>query len=461
MKLWQKISLTCGIILIAVVSVCSGIFLLQARQQMLALKYSGTEQKLDSLTRSFAEMMNHYYSENDSGAVNRALARYCFSYYADASAVLRLGGDTVCTRTDIRPEEYLEISQHDPVKRFTGKIGSRHVLICGSSIDLLSLGGSTCAVYLVEDITPVYARITGLFWTFFGVGSGMILLGLLLIAVLVRRSLHPLSRLQAAAARIAEGNYQERAAVVHADEVGALAVDFNRMADAVENRIQALTEQTRRQELFIGGVTHEFKTPLTALILHADLLQNTCMEEEEQLRSLRHIEQQAKWLERLVQKMLRLITLKQALAPGSVSVPDLLEQVSMAAAQTSRACGVTLEIQCQAERMTLDADLMCSALVNLTENACKASSPGQKVLLRAYDSTLEVVDSGIGIPGEALPRITEPFYMVDRSRSKKRGGVGLGLALVQEIVNAHGAQLTFDSAPGQGTTARIRLMSAQ
>lgn len=461
MKLWQKISLICGIVLIVVVSVCSGIFLLQARQQMLALKYSGTEQKLDSLTRSFAEMMNHYYSESDSGAVNRSLARYCFSYYADASAVLRLGGDTVCSRTDIRPEAYLEISQHDSAKQFTGKIGSRHMLICGSAIDLLSIGGSTCAVYLVEDITPVYARIAGLFWMFFGVGSGMILLGLLLITVLVRHSLHPLSRLQAAAARIAEGNYRERADIVHSDEVGALAVDFNRMADAVETRIQALTEQTRRQELFIGGVTHEFKTPLTALILHADLLQNTCMEEEERLASLRHIEQQAKWLERLVQKMLRLITLRQALVRKAASVPALLEQVSTAVAETFRACGVTLEIQCQAECMMLDADLMCSALVNLTENACKASSPGQKVLLRAYDSTLEVVDNGIGIPREALSRVTDPFYMVDKSRSKKRGGVGLGLALVQEIVKAHGAELTFDSTPGHGTTVRIRLMSAE
>ena len=107
--------------------------------------------------------------------------------------------------------------------------------------------------------------------------------------------------------------------------------------------------------------------------------------------------------------------------------------------------------------MSLDADLVCSALVNLTENACKASSPGQTVILRAYDSTLEVVDNGIGIPQDALSRITEPFYMVDKSRSKKHGGVGLGLALVQEIVKAHGGALVFDSTPGQGTTARIHL----
>ena len=109
MKLRQKISLICGMILIVIVSVCSGILLMQTRQQMLSLKYSGTEQKLSSLTRSFAEMMNHYYSENDSEVVNRSLARYCFSYYADASAVLRIGSDTVYSRTDIHPEKYVKI----------------------------------------------------------------------------------------------------------------------------------------------------------------------------------------------------------------------------------------------------------------------------------------------------------------------------------------------------------------
>lgn len=457
MKLRQKISLICGMILIVIVSVCSGILLMQTRQQMLSLKYSGTDQKLSSLTRSFAEMMNHYYSENDSEVVNRSLARYCFSYYADASAVLRIGSDTVYSRTDIHPEKYVKIEQHDTAKQFAGEISGRHILILGSAVDLLSVGGNVCAVYLVEDITPVYHSIARLFWIFLNIGTGMILAGVLLIIVLVRRSLGPLSQLQATAARIAEGCYQERANVGQADEVGALAADFNRMADAVEQRIQALTEQARRQALFIGGVTHEFKTPLTALILHADLLQNTCMEEEEQLASLRHIEQQAKWLERLVQKMLKLITLRQALVLKPVSAPELLAQVRDTVAEQFHSCGVMLETQCEASYMTLDADLMCSALVNLTENACKASSPGQTVILRAYDSTLEVVDNGIGIPQEALGRITEPFYMVDKSRSKKHGGVGLGLALVQEIVRAHGAALEIDSTPGQGTTVRIHL----
>lgn len=457
MKLWQMISLICGLILIAVVSACSGILLMQTRQQLLSLKYSNAQLKLSSLTRSFEERLAHSYSEQDSDAVNRSLARYCFSYYADASSILQIGGEAVYSRCQIAPENFLSIQQHDNIKQFSGKIDGQHILILGTSIDMLSRDDRVCAVYIVEDITPVYEQMAQLFRVFLIIGLSAVCAGLLLIIVLVRRALRPLWKLQQSAARIAQGNYQERALIPAKNEVGTLAAAFNQMADAVEQRIQDLTEQARRQELFIGGVTHEFKTPLTALMLHADLLQNTCMEESEQLSSLEHIQQQARYLERLVQKMLKLITLKQELVLKPVSVPELLEQVSDAVAERYRSQGVTLEIRCQSSCLYVDPDLMASALVNLAENACRASAPGQVVELLAYDSVLEVRDQGIGIAPEVLGRITEPFYMVDKSRSKKHGGVGLGLALVRETVKAHGGQLEFDSAPGQGTTVRIYL----
>ena len=98
---------------------------------------------------------------------------------------------------------------------------------------------------------------------------------------------------------------------------------------------------------------------------------------------------------------------------------------------------------------------MLSALVNLVENARRASSPGESILLFAHNNSIEVIDHGKGIPKEEIPRITEPFYMVDRSRSKLNGGSGLGLALVQKIAEAHGAHLLIESAENTGTTIRF------
>ena len=119
------------------------------------------------------------------------------------------------------------------------------------------------------------------------------------------------------------------------------------MALCQEKHIDELTETAERQRLFIGGVTHEFKTPLTALLLNADSLQNTYLDEEERSAALARIEHQTRWLERLVQKLLKLITLDQSPELQPVSVPDLLDRVRESTADTLNKRGVSLETDCR------------------------------------------------------------------------------------------------------------------
>ena len=95
-------------------------------------------------------------------------------------------------------------------------------------------------------------------------------------------------------------------------------------------------------------------------------------------------------------------------------------------------------------------------LINLLDNAVKASSEGGKVWLRWEDGVLSVKDEGIGIPAEDLEAVTEPFYMVDKSRSRKEGGAGLGLTLTRLILENLGAVMEIRSEPGKGTEIRIR-----
>jgi len=116
---------------------------------------------------------------------------------------------------------------------------------------------------------------------------------------------------------------------------------------------------------------------------------------------------------------------------------------------------MALITECDMDTLPMDLDLMRSALVNLVENAKRASEDGQTITLTAHDSIIEVTDHGKGIPKEEIARITEPFYMVDRSRSKLYGGSGLGMALVQRIIKAHDAELVIESEENIGTTMRI------
>ena len=459
MKLWKKISLLCSLVLVLVMGVCTAILTTQARDRILKLTYQNAEQKQQALVRSFSNMLLYYHEEQDSAAATRSLAKYCFTQYADSEAVLMLSGETVYSALSFDPSEYLTLEGGTP-QRCTGTADGRELLIVGSSERLPysfanNPDGTGCTVYIVQNITPVYEQMRTPTFQFAAIGAVCIGLGLLLIALLVRRSLSPLQEMQNAAAHIAAGSYEERVTVSSADEVGALARDFNAMAGAVEQRIEELTETAERQRLFIGGVTHEFKTPLTALLLNVDSLQNTYLDEEGRSAAIARIEHQTRWLERLVQKLLKLITLEQAPELRTSSVPELLERVKESTADALTQRGVTLQMECHAERLDMDADLMQSVLVNLVDNAGKASQPGQTVSLTADAAGFTVRDHGCGIPREEIERITEPFYMVDRSRSKKQGGVGLGLALVKEIVRAHGGRLEIESAADEGTTVRV------
>ena len=458
MKLRKKVSLLCSLVLVLAVGICSAILIDRAGDKILNLTYANAQQKQQALVTAFTNMLTYYHDELDSSVTSRSLMKYCFSQVADAEAVLKADGETLCSSLSIDPGEYLTPVSPSLPEHCVIREDGRRLLIAGSTVLLYRQQNSPeCLVYLVQDITSVYDQIHSLIRQFAVIGAVFIGLGVSLIALLVRRSLLPLQKLQTAASHIAAGHYTERAAVSSADEVGALAKDFNTMAASVEQRIGELTETAERQRLFISGVTHEFKTPLTALLLNVDSLQNTCMREDEQAETLDRISQQSRWLEQLVQKLLKLITLNQLPALKPVSVPPLLDRVRDNTEASLSARDITLETCCTVDRLNLDADLMQSVLVNLVDNAAKASSAGQTVMLSASPEGFTVQDRGCGIPQDEINRITEPFYMVDRSRSKKTGGMGLGLALVKEIVAAHGGTLEIKSEVGAGTTARVLL----
>ena len=456
MKLWQKTSIICIAVLLFIVSACSAVLLIHSKNSILELTYSYARDKQKSLASSFSEMAGYYSAKGDSKTVETSLVNYCFSRFADSSSVLMRGDETLYSGVSANPRAFLPLSENEySMKIAEREIDGRNVLIVGS---LVMVRSASYAVYVVEDISTTYNSIVSLAWTFAAVSLAGVLIGAGCIALIMRRSTRPLTSLAKTARQIAGGDYSMRADVHTKDEIGALAGDFNLMAEAVETRIAELMETAERQRLFIGGVTHEFKTPLTALLLHSRMLRRANMTEEERDNSLAHIESQCAWLERLVQTLLKLITLEQAILVENVSVAALFEWVRQSTQQALADKGVALIMRCDADTLPMNADLMQSLLINLVDNAAKAydaDAQNKTVTLSCYGNVLEVKDFGRGIPKESMERIFEPFYMVDKSRSKKAGGSGLGLALVKQIADAHGARLEVESTLGSGTAVRV------
>ena len=457
MKLWQKTSLICIAVLLVIVTACSSVLLIHSKNSILELTYSRARDRQKSLASSFSEMAGYYIAENDSRTVENSLVNYCFSRFADSSSVLMRGDETLYSGVSVNPRAFLPLPENEySMKIAEREIDGRNVLIAGS---LVAVRNTSYAVYVVEDISTTYNSIVSLAWTFAAVSLAGILLGAGSIALLMRRSTRPLTALAETARQIAGGDYSMRTDVHTGDEIGALAGDFNLMAEAVEARIAELMETAERQRLFIGGVTHEFKTPLTALLLHTRMLRRANMTEEEKDDSLAHIESQCEWLERLVQTLLKLITLEREIERRPCEVDALFDTVRQNTQKSLADRGVTLITHSGGGTLNCNTDLIQSLLINLVDNAAKAydtDAPDKRVFLTVSADTIEVRDFGRGIPEEAMGRIFEPFYTANKSRSKKAGGSGLGLALVKRIADAHDAELTVKSGVGKGTTVRVR-----
>ena len=200
---------------------------------------------------------------------------------------------------------------------------------------------------------------------------------------------------------------------------------------------------------------------------YADMLRSMQVDPAEQKEAAGAIFHETKRLESLSQKLLQLMRLSEepvALAPTALA--PVFAEVARSTLPACRKAGVRLRLPTTRRVVMADADLLCDLLCNLVTNAVKASRPGQTVRVLsggAPDGSVVagVIDSGAGIPPEALARVVEPFYMVDKSRSRARGSAGLGLAVCQRIAQAHGSQLHIRSTLGKGTCVTLTLRPAR
>ena len=231
-------------------------------------------------------------------------------------------------------------------------------------------------------------------------------------------------------------------------------------------------ETVRRD--FIANVSHELRTPLTAIKGYAETLLGPVGESRDTALSfLQIIDRHSERLGRLIDDLLTLSDLEFGRAPlhrRAVAVaPALDDVVQMLADRTAqRGLSMTTAVPADLPLVQADPDRLRQVLINLVDNAVKYTPEGGRITICAGSATisglpavdLTIADTGIGIPSQDLPRLTERFFRVDKARSRELGGTGLGLAIVKHIVQGHGGQLTIESTLGQGTTVVVTFPAA-
>ena len=367
------------------------------------------------------------------------------------------------------------LSDADCVYQVMENDGRRFLIFICKSV----IGGRNYYLESAKDITFLYEERNSFYSQYRVVMLSLILVSGVMIFIVSRFLTRSVADLSETTKRFATGDYDIRAEVKSEDEIGTLAQDFNSMADNLTQKMEELKENARRQEDFTASFAHELKTPLTSIIGYADMLRTMDLDKQETVEAANYIYSQGKRLESLSFKLLSLIVTQNGKAEFKpLSVKKLVEEAAHITQKSLEDKEVILIPDVQDGTVYGEKDLCISLIVNLIDNARKALSAGGRIWITGRPAEnaekesigkiseygeqenkdgyfLRIKDNGCGMPESEVQKVTEAFYMVDKSRSRKEGGAGLGLTLCSRIITLHHARWKIESKLGEGTTVLI------
>ncbi len=298
------------------------------------------------------------------------------------------------------------------------------------------------------DVSPVYALRRELLRGAAALGLiGLALAGALAIwisGVLTR----PLSQLADAAAKLADGDYAAPLPAAKNDEMDALIRAFSRMSAAIDERETALRTQAEERQALIDALAHEMRTPLTAILGGARLLQQSRLSGSQQSELLDTMAREASRLSTMDERLLLLTRLDHE-APAFAP----FDSQTMAREALSVYDGVRLEGDDAV--FVGERELTILLLRNLVVNAQRAGGK-EAVRVTLHPDGFDVTDYGCGMTKEQIARAFEPFYKADKARTRRAGGAGLGLPLCRKIARLHHGELHMESEIGRGTRVCYR-----
>ena len=286
-----------------------------------------------------------------------------------------------------------------------------------------------------------------------------VVLAVIMIAMLLKLT-SPLRKLNRAAIEITAGNYSKKVDIKSHDEVGELASSFNAMSSHVQSHIDELSKLTESKQQFVDNLAHEIRTPITAILGYGEVLGNEKISIEEKNMAISYILSQSERIKNLSAKLIDLAYLGSVQADMErVALHEIIQSVEATVRKSCEEKNIEFIKHIEVDFLYTDRDLLETLIQNLVENAVRAVAENGTItftaILEDNHVAILVADNGIGMNQDELSKISEPFYRVDKSRSRKHGGVGLGLSLCNNIATVLGAELSFTSELGKGTTAKV------
>lgn len=459
MKLWLRIFLSILVVSLTVLIVSSSYLINRSHLAGIEREQSRALNEFDYIRSSISNGISFEASAESS--LQLLFERYG-DYYQERGIrlVLIRENKVLYSNYNADPEEYRELLPADAASKLV------RVLANGSHKDILVSGllkpEDRILLITARDITPVYTA-----------RSSNIRLSLLLIGILIavlgslsylysRWITKPVQLLRQGAAFVSGGDYSIRIPE-HKDEFGSVAVAFNKMASAVEQRTSELTEHARELQEFIDDLSHEMNTPMTSIQGYSEFLINANATEEQKQKAAENIRLQAVRIKEMFQKLMTLTITREI--PPEITVVEtapLFQEVRSSFLTQSEQQRIEILLINDIPTIQADRTLIYMLLCNLVKNSLQALPEGGLIQMKAYEENnhtiLVVSDNGVGIPKDKLELVKKPFFRVDKSRSRKTGGAGLGLSICQNIANLHGAELLIESGESGGTSVVLRFL---
>lgn len=351
------------------------------------------------------------------------------------------------------PDEFLD-GAADNRYRSLESDGKRIIVFTGT----IKAGDKQYILQTVKDVTDVYKSSGSLRNSFIIILLASLALSMVIAYVFSRSVTAKAEHVRKTSEAMAAGDYKKRITVNSKDEFADMAASYNKMADTIEEKISELEDSVRKRDDFIAAFSHEMKTPMTSIVGYADMIAHSNKGDDEIREAAGYILNEGLRLEKLSFNLLNLIAADSTkITRESIPSEELFDDLKHVYKQAEK--DVTITYDCDSAYINIEYDLIKTVLTNLIDNALKSNTDrievSGKVTGEGY--TFSVRDYGIGIPEEDLKKVTEAFYMVDKSRSRKAHGAGIGLALCDRIVKLHDSSLDIQSRLGEGTTVRFTL----
>ena len=297
----------------------------------------------------------------------------------------------------------------------------------------------------MTELSALWDKLKYIFLILSGVLSLVLVIALYMI---LRRLTRPLRQLSQITREVAAGNY-ERLRIQGKDVIAELGRDFNVMTEAVHNKIES-------QQRFVANLAHELRTPLTSIGGYSEFLLRGKADQERQYQALHYIKRESGRLQQMTHQLLLLARVRgEALEFTDTNLRDCVKEAYDSCLPLLEEKNLTVDMSGTDFTIQGVPELLVCLVRNLLENAVRACEEGGKIRILWEEGELHIQDDGIGMDSGELEKIMEPFYRVDKARSRERGGTGLGLALCAEIIQLHQGEIRVESEPGKGTEISV------